>query len=166
MDAFTGVPEALSDANYLMKTLEINIPTGNYSVSVSTAYASIRIAIVHGTSRNDLAQKLSYSAFSVLVSSFYHILNGGVGLPVNVIREDKGHDKLKSCREIIFRMLSLMQRIQGDCVGVRNEAKLALSKMAAICKKEVTNAGTTRKQELKEMWEAINKAMSVLDLGS
>jgi len=158
------VPETLSDANFLMKTLEINIPTGNYSVSVSTAYAAIRIAIVQGTSRNDLAQKLSYSAFSVLVSSFYHILNGGMGLPVNVIREDKGYDKLKSCREIIFRVLSLMQRIQGDCVGVRNEAKLALSKMAAICKKE--NAGTTRKQELKEMWEAINKAISILDLGS
>ena len=150
------VPETLTDTHFLIKTLEMKTPTVNFN----TAYASLRIAIVHGTSRNcELAQKLSYSAFSVLVSSFYHILSGAVGLPVTVIREDKGHDKLKSCWDIIFRVLSLMQRIQVDCVGVRNEAKLALSKMLQYAKK-------TRKQELKEIWEAINKAISVLDLGS
>jgi hypothetical protein len=102
-----------------------------------------------------------------LVSSFFLSL-GPVGVPVNIIHEDDGHDVTQTCRRATFRMLSAMQSIHGERPALRNEARRALSKMASMCKSEGALGGVAgsvamrRKTLLKEIWDAVVKASNSL----
>ena len=159
-------PECLADAELLTGCLsERNNLTA--AERMVTADASLRIAISHGARDEAATQLLASSALNVLVSSFFLSL-GPVGVPVNIIHEDDGHDITQTCRRATFRMLSAMQSIHGERPALRNEARRALSKMASMCKSEGALGGVAgsvamrRKTLLKEIWDAVVKASNSL----
>ena len=168
------VPESLGDSSILAACLsERNTLTA--AERLTAADAALRIAIAHGSSGcrpqdASAAQNLAFSALSVLVSSFFLVL-GPVGVPVNVVCQEDGHDVTQTCRRAMFRMLSAILRIGCKKVGLKNEARLALGKLAGLCKSESAMSGVVgvvamrRKALLKEIWDAVVRAVNSLGGG-
>lgn len=161
------VPESLADAPELSVLLsERNNLTAAERLSV--ADASLRIVIAHGASAvasgpatsNDSpeARTLAFAAMSVLVSSFFLVL-GPVGVPVDAVCEEGGKDLTSSCRNATFRMIEAMQHISCHRSALKNEARMALGKIAGLCMSEGAMSGvagaaaTKRKALLKELWD-------------
>jgi hypothetical protein len=154
-----NVPEILADAPELSSMLESR--SLNIVEKLRIADGSLRIIIVHG-SGDQISQRLVYNALSALVSSFYIVI-GPVGVPVNVLCDEKEQDITQSCREQLFRMLAALQDISSNRKNLKGEAILALSKLASLCKSDVTsgdlsaNALLKRKRLLDKVWDSIVK---------
>lgn len=153
------IPEVFSDAKELSTMLE----SRNLNILEKSRIAdgSLRIAIVHGSCDN-VTQRLVYNALSVLISSF-HIVIGPVGVPVNVLCDEKEQDITQSCREHLFRMLAALRHLSSDRKNLKGEAILALSKLANLCKSDASigelgvNALQKRKKLLEKVWDSIVK---------
>mmetsp|Transcript_8353 Transcript_8353/g.11921 ORF Transcript_8353/g.11921 Transcript_8353/m.11921 type:complete len:443 (+) Transcript_8353:2672-4000(+) len=161
------VPESFNDANifisYLSDKKKLNVVE-----RLSIADATLRIAIGRGHQNDKISEHLAYAALSVLVSSFFLVL-GPVGVPVNLLCERNGRDITQMSRMITFRMLQALQTISGKKIGLKNEARLALSKIAGLCKSESTNVNglnavtaMKRKSLLKEIWDQVLRAINVV----
>lgn len=130
---------------------------------MGTADASLRIAVAYGRRDEACARILTRAALNVLVSSFLLSL-GPIGLPVSVVHEEEdGVDVAQTCRTATFRMLAALQSIGDDRIAIRGEARMALNKMAAMCKNEsAVGAIPRRKVMLKEIWDAVLRCSSAL----
>jgi hypothetical protein len=162
-----NIPEVFNDAQELSTMLE------NRSLNIveksRIADGGLRIAIVHGSCDN-ISQRLVYNALSVLISSFYIVI-GPVGVPVNVLCDDKEQDITQSCREHLFRMLATLQNINSRRKNLKGEAILALSKLASLCKTDAAvgdlsaNALQKRKKLLEKVWDSVKKVNEALGGG-
>lgn len=164
------IPEVLMDARELTTCL-----CGRDSYSLKTtqrlviADAALRIAIRHGSRNEYESIPLAYEALAVLVNSFSLIV-GPVGVPVSVLCSDE-EDSTEKCRRSAFRMLNALQFITGKRDRLRNEASMALSKIASFCKSEsvmngvVGMAATRRKEILSRIWEATVRAENIIGCG-
>jgi hypothetical protein len=155
-------PECLQDANLLTDCLSSN---NGFTAAerLGTADASLRIAVAYGRRDEACARILTRAALNVLVSSFLLSL-GPIGLPVSVVHEEEdGVDVAQTCRTATFRMLAALQSIGDDRIAIRGEARMALNKMAAMCKNEsAVGAIPRRKVMLKEIWDAVLRCSSAL----
>uniref|UniRef100_A0A7S4M5P6 Uncharacterized protein n=1 Tax=Odontella aurita TaxID=265563 RepID=A0A7S4M5P6_9STRA len=173
------VPESLGDAPALSILLsERNTLTAAERLSV--ADASLRIVIAHGISAaakgskicnsNQDVKKLAFAALSTCVSSFFLVL-GPVGVPVDAVCEEDGRDLTSQCRNSTFRMIEAMQKIGCHRTELKNEAKIALAKMASFCKSEGAMGGVggaaavKRKALLKELWDLTMRSIATLGGG-
>ncbi len=159
------VPEIRSEGSIFLHLLERGILSAVERLHV--ADAALRIAIAHGSKDETELQPLAYTALSVLVNSFYIVL-GPVGVPVNVIRDQNGEDTTHLCRKYLLRMLSAVKIIKEDTPKIRNESRIALSKLAGFCKNDMNFSGLTgaaaqrRKVIIKELWDALVRANTSL----
>ena len=161
------VPECSLDANVLTSCLSFR--TMKATERLSTADASLRIAIVHGSNDEYECQKLAYAALSVLVSSFFLVI-GPVGVAVNMMCEESGQDVSQKCRRSTFRMLSALQNVKSDEHGFIKEAKMALAKMATLCKGDnltglSAGVATMRRKILQEIYDSCVRAINSMGGG-
>ncbi len=161
------VPECSLDAQVL--TSYLSFRTMKATERLSTADASLRIAIVHGSKDAYECQKLAYAALSVLVSSFFLVL-GPVGVAVNMMCEESGQDVTQKCRRSTFRMLSALQSVKSDEHGFIKEAKMALAKIATLCKGDnltglSTGVATMRRKILQEIYDSCVRAINSMGGG-
>ena len=134
------------------------------------ADAALRIAITHGSTCEEELQPLAYTALSILVNSFY-VAIGPVGVPVNVISDQEGRDTTNMCRNYLFRMLSAVKAMKGDLESIKNEARLARSKLTGLCKSDMNLSGLSgvaaqrRKVILQELWDTLARVNTSLGGG-
>mmetsp|Transcript_14350 Transcript_14350/g.21382 ORF Transcript_14350/g.21382 Transcript_14350/m.21382 type:complete len:1242 (-) Transcript_14350:68-3793(-) len=152
-------PETFLDADELSNILESRALAPQERLQI--ADGSLRIAIVHG-SRNEIeSQRLVYNALSVSVSSFSLVV-GPCGVPLVLTYDDRGRDITLMCRNVLFRILTLLEKNGGMSDILKDEATLALSRMARLCKSDGL-AGTAPKRRrhlLKEVFDAIVRVNS------
>ena len=119
-----------------------------------------------------MAGKLLSASLAVLIDSIYLVI-GPAGVPVSVLREDKGRNDVTEtvtnvCRKAMFGILNTLKSINGKHTTMKNEAIIALSKIAAFCKSENAVGGITgtvvsrRKALLKDIWDACLQANMAL----
>jgi hypothetical protein len=162
-----NVPETMNDSHVLLQIVSERSSL-TAAERLVAADAVIRIAIVHGHSKDTEAAQLSLSALSQLVDSFFLVL-GPVGVPVNaLLNDDSGTDITQICRKAAFRILKALQRITGRRSNLRKECGIVLQKLAALCKGESAVAGVLglaagrRKQLVKDIYDATVKAGSAM----
>jgi hypothetical protein len=163
------IPETMNDAVALTSLLSERSPL-TAAERLRMADVALRIAIAHG-SRNELeAKNLAYAALTQLTSSFFLVV-GPVGVPVNVLIEETGHDITLLCRGAALRMLDALQKVRGNRGGLRNECANALQKLAGMCKGDTIMSGfggavaLSRKNVLKQIWDSITKACNAMASG-
>lgn len=162
------VPEIRSEATIFLSILEKGTMSAVERLHV--ADAALRIAIAHGSTCEEEFQPLAYTALSILVNSFY-VAIGPVGVPVNVISDQEGRDTTHMCRNYLFRMLSAVKTMKGDLESIKNEARLALSKLAGLCKSDMNLSGLSgvaaqrRKVILQELWDTLSRVNTSLGGG-
>ena len=155
-----NVPEAF-DSQVLLQILRVD-------QNLAAADAVCRIAIVHGGDVDDsAAAQLTQNALSQLVESFYLIL-GPVGVSVSaLLSDDSETDITQKSRIAAFRILKSLIRVRGRR-KVFLPCGATLQKLAGLVKSESTASGlsgtvaNTRKQLLKEIFDATSKAVGVL----
>lgn len=166
------VPECSNDAGALLALLSSDRLTA--AERLKTADAALRIVIALGRDENE-AKSIASACLQHLVSSFYLVL-GPVGVPVNaLIVQDSDHGNnmdnnlTQVCRQGTFRILSALQNVRGSSRPLlKNECSMALQKLASLCKGESGAAGAganRRKALLKEIWDAIVKALNAMGSG-
>eukprot|EP00804_Cyclotella_cryptica_P010226 CCRYP_016701-RB/>CCRYP_016701-RB protein AED:0.07 eAED:0.07 QI:60/0.66/1/1/0.66/0.5/4/103/1342 len=108
------VPETFSDVMILSSLLS---EKGLLSSSerLALADASLRIAISHSLRGEMAAKRLANASLLVLIESF-HLVIGPVGVPVSVLRQVNGQDATDTCRNAMFRMLSMLSTINPNSV--------------------------------------------------
>ena len=161
------VPEVLLDARMLtMCIFERNYLTTPERLAL--ADAGLRIAISHGTRNETESIPLVYEALNCLINSLPLVI-GPIGVSVSAVSEEGGEDFTQKCRRSTFRMLNTLQHISGKRDAIRNEANLALAKIALFCKNETVMSGATdstmmkRKALLKEIWEKVTRTANAID---
>jgi len=155
------VPECIRDANALRGLLSERTPMAA-AERLRTADASLRVAIA--TNNEVEAKNLANSCLNQLVSSFYLVL-GPVGVPVNALIEESGMDLTQVCRKATFRILHALQHVSCSRTGLKSECSSALQKLAGMCKAESNSGSPRRKALLKEIWDAIVKALNAMGSG-
>jgi len=162
------VPEIFLESTSLIMLLETGILTAVEKLHV--ADAALRIAITYGQNFETECHLLAYNALSTLVSSFYIVI-GPVGVPANLIRDQDEKDVTQVCRKSFFRILSTVKNISDDMLAVKNEARIALSKIAAICKGDMNSSGLSgsaaqrRRAVLKDIWDTLVRVNASLGGG-
>mmetsp|Transcript_11755 Transcript_11755/g.23398 ORF Transcript_11755/g.23398 Transcript_11755/m.23398 type:complete len:1347 (+) Transcript_11755:48-4088(+) len=155
------IPESFFDSPILLNIL---LDRGSLSPTsrLITASAALRIAVANSSRGESITRQLASVSLSILIESFYLVI-GPVGIPVSVLREDDGQDVTNICRKSMFRMVKTCASINAKSAILRNEATIALSKIAAMCKNESSGGvAPRRKLLLKEIWDACAQANSVL----
>ena len=161
-----NVPECIRDAPFLTALLQERSSLAAAERLVA-ADAGVRIAVAHGSKDESAAKLLLLASLSQMVSSFFLVV-GPVGVPVGILIEDNGADVTQLCRRSTLRMLDALQRVRRDRIGIRNECSKALQKLAGMCKGESLTmqesgaVGNRRKTLLKEIWDAIVKALNAM----
>jgi hypothetical protein len=152
------VLELRSEARIFMNLMEKGTLSAVERLRV--ADAALRITIAHGCNHEAELQPLAYTALSIIVNSFYHVI-GPVGVPTNVICDQEGRDTTQMCRQYLFRMFLAVNMIKDDMPNIKNEVRMALSKLAGLCKSDMNLSGLTgtaaqrRKIILTELWDAL-----------
>ena len=163
-----NVPELRSESVHLIDMLE----SGTLSPveRLYVADASFRIIVFNSRYEVEL-HTLAISALSALVNSF-HVALGPFGIPVNIMSDQDGRDKTAICRTYVFRMISSITMVKSEMPVIRNEACLAISKFAGLCKSEMSlnnlsgTAAQRRKETLKDLWDALVRANNSLGGGA
>ena len=133
---------------------------------LTVADYSLRIAIVHGNSNDDIAVSVALACLSQLLSSFFLIL-GPIGVPVNALIADGDElDTTQASRRAAFRLLNALQMIQPFQTRLTKDASVMLQKFVSMCKSESISSGlpssiATRQKNL--LSRLINSAGTVLD---
>jgi hypothetical protein len=160
------VPESLFDAHIITSLLSEN---GSLSATerLTVASAGLQIAVTHSARGMAQAKALVSMSTAVLLHSFVFVI-GPVGVPVSILRDEKGRDATNICRENLFRMIKTLSSIDPTNTDLKNEATATLSKIAAMCKSENAVGGisgaaaSTRKALLKKIWDACVQANTAL----
>ena len=161
------VPETMNDSRELLQMLSArsSLTTAERLVA---ADAVLRIAIVHGHSKEMEAATMAYTALAQLIDSFFLVV-GPVGVPVNALMaDDSGLDVTQISRKAAFRILRSLLRVRGRRARLRQECSMALQKLVTLCKGESAVAGVAgavagrRKTFLKEIFDAAVKASNAM----
>ena len=101
------IPECLLDAQVIV-TLLSERRSMTATERLTTASAGLRIAVANSSRGGEAAKRIVSASTEVLLDSF-PVVVGPVGVPVSVLREEKG-DVTKICKNELFRMIRKSKR--------------------------------------------------------